>query len=368
MSNYRVQLFFVLSLLFAVTNPGDSISHDSSSNFPSVIKHAKPAVVTVLVKKVSPSTNASDTSHQAFFEKDLIKDFLGSAPEKQKGKSSKDKISWGNGSGFIISEDGYLVTNHHVVKNGSEFTVFLQDRRTFQAKLIGSDAQSDIALLRIDDTNLPTLKFGDSSKLEVGEWAIAIGSPVEFIQTVTVGIISAKGRSSIGISEYEDFIQTDAAINPGNSGGPLLNIEGKVIGVNTAFMTQTGGFLGVGFAVPASMTKYIVSQLKNHGEVKRGWLGVSLRDCEAEEVLALKHPDYRTAAKVLKIRDNSPAKKAGLKEDDWLVAVNKEKISGAADLRNKISMILPGTTSSITLFRDSLLKTVRVQIAEKKDK
>ena len=319
------------------------------------------------MKKVASPTNASDTSHQDFFEKDLMKDFFGSVPEEQKGKPAKENISWGNGSGFIISEDGYLVTNHHVVKNGTEFTVFLQDRRTYQARLIGSDSQSDIALLRIEDTNLPTLKFGDSSILEVGEWAIAIGSPVEFIQTVTVGIISAKGRSSIGISEYEDFIQTDAAINPGNSGGPLLNIEGKVIGVNTAFMTQTGGFLGVGFAVPSSMTEYIVSQLKIHGEVKRGWLGVSLRDCEPDEVLSLKHPAYRTATKVLKIRDNSPAQKAGLQEDDWLVAVNKEKINGAADLRNKMSMILPGTTSSITLFRDGLLLTVRVQIAEKKD-
>ncbi len=359
--------YFIFLLSFFLFLPQFSVAHETSSNgFATVIKQAKPAVVTILVKKVSNTKADSDGSHQDFFEKEMIKDFFGSVPVKNNTNPTKEKTSWGNGSGFIISEDGYLITNHHVVKNGTEFTVYLQDRRIFKAELIGSDAQSDIALLRIKGNNLPTLPFGNSSTLEVGEWAIAIGSPVEFIQTVTVGIISAKGRSSIGISEYEDFIQTDAAINPGNSGGPLLNINGKVIGVNTAFMTQTGGFLGVGFAVPISMAKYIVSQLKIHGEVKRGWLGVSLRDCEPGEVLSLKHPAYRTAAKVLKIRDNSPAQKAGLQENDWLVSVNKEKVSGAADIRNKISMILPGTTSSISLFRDGSLKTISVQIGEKK--
>ena len=355
----------VLAIVVAFLPKHGGCHEPINNNFISVIKEAKPAIVTILVKKLPNSAKDNNHNHQDFFNNDLIKEFLGPIPDRPNQERPEPTATWGNGSGFIIHEDGYIVTNHHVVKDGVTFTVFLQDKRSYKAELIGSDSLSDIALLRIDESNLPTVTLGNSNTLQVGEWAIAIGSPVEFIQTVTVGIISAKGRSSIGISEYEDFIQTDAAINPGNSGGPLLNIHGEVIGINTAFITQKGGFMGIGFAIPISMAKIIVSQLKKNGQVERGWLGVSLKNSEPSEILSLHHPRYKNAAKVLKINNNSPANTAGFKKNDLIVAVNRKDISGAADLRNKIAMTEPGSLITIQFFRNKALREAQVTIVKK---
>ncbi len=344
MNNYRtnspiqdITILFSASVLalLVIFSPGTSLSQEqytdpiptllkTANAFTSVIKQAKPAVVNILVKKEPSKENNDNTIQQNFFEDQLIKDFFGSSPNRTKTKTpAKRQPQYGNGSGFIISQDGYLLTNHHVVKDAAEITIFMQDKREYSAKVIGTDAQSDIALLKINANKLPVLLLGDSDTLQIGEWAIAIGSPLEFIQTVTVGIISAKGRSSMGVSEYEDFIQTDAAINPGNSGGPLLNIHGEAIGINTAFMTQTGGYMGVGFAVPSSMATVIVVQLKKYGKMTRGWLGVGLKDVTPDKFKALvSQQHYQTATKIVGIREDSPAEKVDLKTNDLIVALN----------------------------------------------
>ncbi len=314
----------------------------------------------ILVKK-EPTGQNSNSIQQDFFEDQLIKDFFGSSPLNNK-KPTKREPRYGNGSGFIISQDGYIITNHHVVKDADKITVFLQDKRKYSAKLIGTDVQADVALLKINDIGLPILLLGDSQKLQVGEWAIAIGSPLEFIQTVTVGIISAKGRSSMGISKYEDFIQTDAAINPGNSGGPLLNINGEVIGINTAFMTQTGGYMGVGFAVPSNMARAIIPQLKKHCKMIRGWLGVGLKDVTPDDLKSIANQQFHAAARVVSVEKDSPADTAKLKKDDMIVSLNKTAIGGASDLRNQIALTSPGTKITLTFLRNKHLKDVRIKI------
>ncbi len=361
-------LFFIIfssQTCHSNNNPADQISAlaSTANAFSSVIEEAKPAVVNILVKKAIAKDKDGNAIHQDFFENQLIKDFFGSTPDQQKIKPPKErKPQYGNGSGFIISADGYIITNHHVIKNAVEITVHLQDKREYKAKIIGSDPQSDIALLQIEESGLPTVPLGNSDTLRVGEWAIAIGSPLEFIQTVTVGIISAKGRSSVGISEYEDFIQTDAAINPGNSGGPLLNIHGEVIGINTAFMTQSGGYMGVGFAVPITMAKTISQQLKKHGSMTRGWLGVALKDITPSELKSATDQYYHSAARVVGVTKNSPADKAQLKTDDLLVALNKISILGAADLRNRIALTPPGTKVTIQFLRNGKQKEANIRL------
>lgn len=359
--------FLLLSLFFTETCLGQKDHADpipallqSANAFTSIVTRAKPAVVNILVKK-EPTGQNSNSIQQDFFEDQLIKDFFGSSPLNNK-KPTKREPRYGNGSGFIISQDGYIITNHHVVKDADKITVFLQDKRKYSAKLIGTDVQADVALLKINDIGLPILLLGDSQKLQVGEWAIAIGSPLEFIQTVTVGIISAKGRSSMGISKYEDFIQTDAAINPGNSGGPLLNINGEVIGINTAFMTQTGGYMGVGFAVPSNMARAIIPQLKKHSKMIRGWLGVGLKDVTPDDLKSIANQQFHAAARVVSVEKDSPADTAKLKKDDMIVSLNKTAIGGASDLRNQIALTSPGTKITLTFLRNKHLKDVRIKI------
>ena len=369
------KFFLGIISILAVSWPGIGYSQNdtdllpvllkTANTFSSIIEDAKPAVVNILVKKSTREDSGGKTIHQDFFEDQLMKEFFGSAPEKKK-KATEKQARYDNGSGFIISEDGYILTNHHVIKDAVEITLYLQDKREYRAELIGSDAQSDLALLQIDANNLPTLSLGNSDTLRVGEWAIAIGSPFEFIQTVTVGIISAKGRSSVGVSEYEDFIQTDAAINPGNSGGPLLNIRGEVVGINTAFMTQSGGYMGVGFAVPATMAKTISNRLKKHGKMTRGWLGVALKDASPKELKPVTQQNYSAAAKILRVSDDSPAHSAKLKQNDMIVALNKVPISGAADFRNRIALTQPGTTVNIQFIRAGKQRESKVKLKELK--
>lgn len=373
--HYLSTLFTVFFLLLSAFSPRICLSQEQQTDpvptllktanaFTSIIKRAKPAVVNILVKQESSKDQNGDTAQQDFFENQLIKDFFGSAPNHK--KPQKQQPRYGNGSGFIISEDGYIITNHHVVKDAVEITVFLQDKREYKAKLIGTDALSDIALLKVDDNKLPVLLLGNSDKLQVGEWAIAIGSPLEFIQTVTVGIISAKGRSSVGVSEYEDFIQTDAAINPGNSGGPLLNIHGEAIGINTAFMTQSGGYMGVGFAVPSTMAKVIILQLKKHSKMTRGWLGVGLKDVTVAEFNSLaNHEQYQTTARVVAVTEDSPADKGKLQKSDLIVALNGIAISGSADFKNRIALTPPGTRVRIRFLRNGKQKETKVKISHR---
>ncbi|PIE31224.1 serine protease, partial [candidate division KSB3 bacterium] len=242
----------------------------TSKAFVNIVKKAKPAVVHIKVEKNSRQPSDIDQQLDDIFNNPLFEQFFGPY-YKQFKQQPRNHMQRGQGSGFIISPDGLILTNNHVVDQASNITVTLADKRVFDAKIIGTDPQTDVALLKIDDpADLPVLPLGDSSKLQTGEWVIAIGNPFGLSQTVTAGVVSATGRSRIGINEYENFIQTDAAINPGNSGGPLLNGRGEAVGINTALFSRTGGYMGIGFAIPINMAKAIEQQLQKNGKVTRG--------------------------------------------------------------------------------------------------
>lgn len=333
---------------------------DTAEAFQAVSQKAKDAVVYVYVKKVTADNTAEKNASKEFFNDPLLNNFFGEG--NNNAPDTRDKqTTYAHGSGFIINRNGYILTNSHVINNAEEVTVRLIDKREFTARIIGQDQKSDVALIKIEAKDLPVISLGDSSSLKVGEWAIAIGSPFEMIQTVTAGIISATGRSSVGISEYEDFIQTDAAINPGNSGGPLLNIHGQVIGINTAFLTQTGGYMGVGFAIPINMANIIAERLQKDGKMTRAWLGVALKDVSPDLLKTKKlNSDTHNAALVSKIRENSPAS-SSLQEEDLIISMNDIGIAGAADLRNRIALSAPGTTITLQFFRkDQKLSTTIV--------
>ncbi|MBI5569271.1 MAG: DegQ family serine endoprotease [Desulfomonile tiedjei] len=276
----------------------------------------------------------------------------------------------GLGSGVIVSADGFILTNSHVVKDADEVQVTLSDRRSFKAKLIGADPESDIAVVKIDATGLPAAKIGDSSKIRVGEIVVAVGNPFGFSHTVTQGIVSAKGRTNVGIIRsaegvgYEDFIQTDAAINPGNSGGPLVNIEAELIGINTAIASRSGGNQGVGFAIPSNSAKLILEDIMKEGKVRRGLLGVNIQDLT--QPLAKSYGrETEEGALVQQVIEGSPAEKAGIKAGDIIVQFNGKPIRGAADLKNLVGRERPNATSTLTVYRDKKTFDVSVLLAER---
>lgn len=266
------------------------------------------------------------------------------------------------GSGFIISKDGYIITNNHVVSNAEEIVVRLNDRREFTAELIGTDKRSDIAVLKINAKNLPTLKLGDSSKLKVGEWVLAIGSPFGFDYSVTAGIISAIGRS-LPNENYVPFIQTDAAINPGNSGGPLFNLKGEVIGVNSQIYSRTGGFMGLSFAVPVDVVQDVYKQLREKGHVARGWLGVLIQDVTRElaESFDMEHPHGALIAKVL---PEGPAEKSGIEVGDIVVKFNGKKVSFSSDLPPLVGSTPVNSVVPVEIIRRSKHKVINIKISE----
>ena len=256
------------------------------------------------------------------------------------------------GSGFFVSADGYIVTNYHVVKDASKITIVLNDGREFLATVKGSDPRTDLAVLKINETNLPYLTFGDSDELEIGEWVVAIGSPCALESSLTVGVVSAKGRQDLGITSLEDFIQTDAAINPGNSGGPLLNLNNQVIGVNTAILSRTGGYMGIGFSIPSHMVQHVFDQIMNSGGVQRAYLGVILQqiDKELADALGLDKPDGVLVSDIMK---DSPAAKAGLQQGDIILQNNDKPIKNVAKFRNDIAMMDPGQIVNLKILRNN---------------
>lgn len=264
------------------------------------------------------------------------------------------------GSGFIISGDGYVLTNHHVVKDADEIVVKLTDRRELVAKLIGSDSRTDVALLKIEAEDLPSVAIGSPEKLQVGEWVLAIGSPFGFEQSVTAGIVSAKGRSLPG-GNYIPFIQTDVAINPGNSGGPLFNMEGKVVGINSQIYSRTGGFMGLSFAIPMDVVMNVVDQLKTKGSVSRGWLGVQIQDVTRElaESFGMKRP---VGALIAKIIAQSPAEAADLQIGDIIIDFNGQKIETSGDLPPLVGMSPINEKSKLTVIRQGDKKVISVKI------
>ncbi len=289
---------------------------------------------------------------------ELFKHFYNNPDGNGDGYDSGDTQSLG--SGFIISPDGYILTNHHVVKDADEIVVKFSDRRELVAKLVGSDARTDVAVLKVTASDLPTVSIGEPDKLQVGEWVLAIGSPFGFEQSVTAGIVSAKGRSLPG-GNYVPFIQTDVAINPGNSGGPLFNMDGKVIGINSQIYSRTGGFMGLSFAIPIDVVMNIVDQIKTKGKASHGWLGVQIQDVTRKlaESFGMKKPQ---GALVSKILPGSPAEKADVQLGDVIVEFNGQAIDNSSDLPPLVGMTAIDSTATLKIIRQGETKTVNFKI------
>ena len=336
--------------------------------FSSVAGKAIPAVVFIHVEKTI-ETGAYGGRGQYndpmdFFGDEFLRRFFGPRYERPPMKYRQE----GQGSGFIISSDGYILTNNHVVGDADKITVKLSDGREMNARRIGSDPLSEVAVIKIEADNLPFLELGNSSELEIGEWVIAVGNPFGLTETVTVGVVSAKGRSNLKIAEYEDFIQTDAAINPGNSGGPLLDIEGKVIGINTAIFSQSGGYMGIGFAIPVNMAKAIKNQLIANGRVVRGFLGVQLNPREVDNDIAESFGlDNAGGALVAEVVPGTPAEEAKIESGDIILEVNGAPVENNASLRNMIALLKPGSKASFTVFRKGRKIEIEVVIGAVQD-
>lgn len=326
--------------------------------FEKVAEVALPAVVNISTdQKVKVKPFFSPFDDNPLF-RDFFDDFFGDVlPREREYKSTS------LGSGFIISKDGYIVTNDHVVKNADEITVKLNDKRVFKAKIIGRDPKTDIAVIKINGDNLPTLKLGNSDKLKIGQWAIAVGNPFGLNGTLTMGVISATGRSNLGIETYEDFIQTDASINPGNSGGPLLNIYGEVIGINTAIIA-TGQ--GIGFAIPINMAKNIIDQIINKGKIERSWLGIGIQKLTPElaESMNIK---IKTGVLINRVYENSPAEKSGLKEGDVIIECNGKKLEDPSDLQKIVISVPVGSSLELKILREGKEKVFTIKTEKMPD-
>ena len=313
---------------------------------------------------VHVKTKAPRRQQQDFFSDPFFDFFFGPQQRQQQQQQTPEEAQpLGAGSGVIISNDGYIVTNNHVIEGASEIEVTLNDKRTFKAKLVGSDPSTDIALLKVEATNLPNIPFGNSDNLKVGEWVLAVGNPFNLTSTVTAGIVSAKARNIgiIGTNRYgqrtsnlsiESFIQTDAAINPGNSGGALVNTKGELVGINTAIASQTGSYAGYGFAVPASIVQKVVTDLRQHGVVQRALLGVSISD-RTTEIAKEKELKTMDGALVGDVADGGAADKAGIKKGDVINEINGVKVKTTSELQEQVGRYRPGDKITVGYVRDN---------------
>ena len=331
-----------------------------ANGFSAVIKPALPAVVNIRTSKiVKPQANQMSP----MFNDPMFRQFFGDQ-FGQGGKPHAEREQ-ALGSGVIITPDGTILTNNHVIDGATDIKVQLSDKREFAAKLVGADPKSDVAVLKIEGKDLPTLPLGDSSQLNVGDLIFAIGDPFGVGETATMGIVSATGRSQLGIEDYENFIQTDAAINPGNSGGAMIDIHGNLVGINTAILSHggSGGNEGVGFAIPMSMAKPVMDQILAHGKVIRGYLGVHIQDFSPE---LAKSFNFNQSGGVLigDVSANTPAANAGLKKGDVIVKLNGQAESDSNDLRNTISQMSPGTQVKLDIWRDGKVQPFTVTLGE----
>lgn len=332
-------------------------------SFTELAENASPSVVNIRTVKTvedggrvfrhffqGPHGQQSPRGQNDMFDQ-FFKKFFDEDPREFKQKSL--------GSGFILDKDGYIVTNHHVIKDADEIQVKLKNGNEYDAEIKGADPSTDLALIKIKaDEELPTLKLGNSENLKIGQWIVAIGNPFGLEHTVTAGIVSAKGRV-IGAGPYDDFIQTDASINPGNSGGPLINMEGEVVGISTAIVA---GGNGIGFAIPISMAKDIISQLKQTGEVTRGWLGVGIQDLDSE---LQEYYDVDTGVLVTQVFSGDPADKAGIKPQDVILSVNGQSVDSARELSKAVADLSVGEEAKIKINRRGKVKTIKVKIAKR---
>ena len=339
-----------------------------ANGFTEVAKAVTPAVVnitTVIGDKISGRSGQNDL-------RDRMEEFFGGpngpfgpkfrGPQGPQGEPPRGH-GGGQGSGVIVSPDGYVLTNNHVIDSAREVTVTLPDKREFPGKIVGTDPKTDLAVVKIDAKNLPSIPWGDASKLQVGEYVLAVGNPFGLNSTVTLGIVSALGRGRMGITQYEDFIQTDAAINPGNSGGALVNTRGELVGINTAIFSQSGGYQGVGFAVPTSMGQPIYESLLTHGKVVRGYLGIGIQDLNQDLAKSFGVPNGKGAL-VSDVKEDSPADHAGLQQGDVITSYQAAPVEDAVALQRLVTKTTVGAKVPMKVLRDGHEKEITVTIGE----
>lgn len=337
---------------------GAAILQQTSKAFSQVAKKTMPATVSIKVQVLSEPQNSFPFDH---FQDDFFRKFFGHMPQFQ--QPQQPQMRTGSGSGFIIRPNGYIVTNAHVVKDASQITVLLNDGREYPATLKGLDQRTDLAVIKIDAQDLPTLSFGDSDNLEVGEFVVAIGNPLGFEGTLTVGNVSAKGRQDLGIAAHEDFIQHTAAINPGNSGGPLLDLDGHVIGVNSAILTMTGGYMGMGLAIPSKMAEHVIEQIVDGGGVKHSYIGVVPQAIDKELADALGFAKQEGVL-ISEVKKDSPAYKAGLQQGDVILTYNDKPAKSISKFRSDIAMMGPGSSVRLKVLREGKPITLDVTLAQ----
>ena len=330
-------------------------------SFAPIVKKVIPSVVNISTEKIV-ETRIPET-FQRFFNDPFFKRFFGPFGHIPNQPQKRKEIALG--SGVILSKDGYIVTNYHVVSGATKIIVKTIDGKKYTAKLIGSDPKTDLAVIKINAKNLKPITIADSSKVEVGDLVLAIGNPFGLRESVTAGIVSALNRTSIGLNDYEDFIQTDAAINPGNSGGALVDMKGRLIGINSAIISRSGGNNGVGFAIPSNMVKFVVTSLIEKGKVVRGYLGVYVSNIDSSKA-KLYGIDYGVL--VNRVEKNSAAEKAGLKPGDIIVAVDGEKVKNAGELRNKIAFKGAGAEVTLKVYRNGKFITLKAKLKALKTK
>jgi Do/DeqQ family serine protease len=351
-----------LTALLAFTADAATTAPIADSPIPSLapmVKKVGPTVVSIATRGT-----IKDRGGNPLFDDPFFRRFFDVPPDS----GPRERPFQSAGSGVVVdAANGYIITNAHVVQNATDITITAQDNHEYKAEVVGSDEGSDVAVLKLKQGKLPAISLGDSSKLEVGDFVVAIGNPFGLQHTVTSGIVSALGRSGIGDpnNSYEDFIQTDASINPGNSGGALVNLRGELVGINSAILSRSGGNIGIGFAIPVNMVKNVMDQLVKYGEVKRGLLGVNIYTLTPDLVQAVGAPADTQGALVSQVVDGSAADKAGIKINDIITSINGEAVKGAPELRRSIGMLQVGDKVDIGLLRDGKPRKVTAVIAER---
>ncbi len=378
MHNYRT--VFLLLLVAVVALPVRALDggienlRQTAKAFAAVARQVSPSVAFIQVESTrkSATSTLSPFGEDWPFGEDLFERFFGEPfpglPRREPPQKERRTINQGSGFVFsskkgLLSDKTYILTNNHVVEGAEKIRVKFQEGREFDAEIKGTDPKSDVAVIEIKTGGVPALPWGDSSELDVGEWVVAMGNPFGLSHSLTVGVVSAKGRTTLGISDYEDFIQTDAAINPGNSGGPLVNLNGEVVGVNTAIFSRSGGYMGVGFAIPSDLARKVAEQLIDTGEVIRGYLGIVIQPLTSELAESF-NLDETQGVLVAQVSKDSPAEKAGLKQGDVIVSYQGKPVTDIGDFRNRVSLTPPGSRETLSIIREGGRRDVAVTIGK----